>query len=77
MRDVLPTLALSTVIGLGVMGLRTVLPFGGVLGLMSLAGAGGLAYLLMHMVLSTGEWRLVTHKVLPKAWKMVNGRHGS
>ncbi len=77
MRDVLPTLALSAVIGLGVIGLRTVLPFGGVLGLMSLAGAGGLAYLLMHMVLSTGEWRLVTDKVLPKAWKMVNGRHGS
>lgn len=77
MRDVLPTLALSALIGFGVMGLRTLLPFSGLLGLVSLAGAGGLAYLLMHMVLSTGEWRLVTDRVLPKAWKMINGRHRS
>lgn len=66
--DIWPTLALSGVAGATTWGMQRVLPWEGTIGLAVLLLVGVLAYLTLHMVLRTHEWRLVTKTVLPRVW---------
>ena len=74
LRDILPTMVLSVIMGLGVHFLYGALDVHMLLALGLCGAAGGLAYLLLHRVIRTEELRLITGTVLPRAWKLISDR---
>lgn len=73
LRDIGATLLVTLVTGIAAVALRESLPMDGAGKLFMVLIICPIAYLGMHRWMRTGEWRLVTGTVLPRAWHMING----
>ncbi len=74
LRDILPTLMMSLLVGIAVHFLYGAMHGLGHWNLVVTVAVGGAAYLLLHRLVRSEEWRMVVEVVIPRSLKLIRAR---